>query len=178
MTMDPQTCCLPASRRRATLALLSLCFTLTLWLPVRAQKRDHLTEGEADLVREMQVIDKRIEVFIHAADRRLLVLANPDAKQKKKEEERWGPLPQGTRAELLEDYKRILAEAMEKLDDAYERDRKNELLPKALAKFKDAAKRQIAQLRALAPHITDKREQRALAEAVEEAETATKGTIQ
>ncbi len=84
----------------------------------------------------MQVIDKRIEVFIFAADRRLLLLANPDAKQTKKEEERWGPLPKGTHVELLQDYKHILEEAMEKLDDAYERDRKSELLPKALKNSK------------------------------------------
>jgi hypothetical protein len=165
-------------RRIARLALASCCLALALLAPARAQKRDHLTEEEADQVREMQVIDKRIEVFIHAADRRLLVLANPNAKQTKKEEERWGPLPKGTHLELLRDYKRILEEAMEKLDDAYERDRKNPLLQKALSKFKEAATRQMAQLRALAPHMTDQRAQRALVEAIEEAETVTKGSIQ
>ena len=156
---------------------LVFCCTLIFVLPAQAQKRDHLTEEEADQVREMQVIDKRIEVFIYAADRRLLLLANPDAKQTKKEEERWGPLPKGTRLQLLEDYKHILQEAMEKIDDAYERDRKSELLHKALKKFKEAATRQITQLQALAPQITDKREQRALTEAIEEAQTATKGSI-
>jgi len=160
------------------LALSTFCLTLALSASAQAQKRDHLTEEEADQVREMQVIDKRIEVFIHAAERRLLVLTNPEAKQSKKEEEKWGPLPKGTRAELLGDYKNILAEAMEKLDDAYERDQKNSLIPKALAKFKEAATRQLAQLRALAPQMTDKREQQALADAIEEAETATKGSIQ
>jgi hypothetical protein len=164
-------------RCRARLVLLAFCFAAALAAPAYAQKRDHLTEEEADQVREWQVIDKRIEVFIHAADRRLLVLANPNAKQTKKEEERWGPLPKGTRVELLEDYKRILEEAMEKLDDLYERDRKNELLPKALSKFKDAAKRQLAQLRALAPQMTEKRDHRALLEAIEEAQTVTKGTM-
>lgn len=164
-------------RSTARLALLVFCFALALIVPARAQKRDHLTEEEVDQVREMQAIDKRIEVFIFAADRRLLVLTNPAAKQTKKEEERWGPLPKGTRVELLQDYKRILEEAMEKLDDAYERDRKNELLPKALRKFKDAANRQLGQLRSLAPQMTEKREQTALSEAIEEAQTATKGSI-
>ncbi len=164
-------------RSTAHLALLVFCFAFALVAPARAQKRDHLTEEEADQVREMQVIDKRIEVFIFAADRRLLLLNNPAAKQTKKEEERWGPLPKGTRVELLEDYKHILEEAMEKLDDAYERDRKSELLPKALHKFKDAANRQLAQLRSLAPQMAEKREQNALTEAIEEAQTATKGSI-
>ncbi|NOT64385.1 MAG: hypothetical protein HOP19_29555, partial [Acidobacteria bacterium] len=56
-------------------------------------KRDHLTEKEVDLIREWQEIDKRIEIFTKAADRRLLLLQNPEATQTKKEEENWGPLP-------------------------------------------------------------------------------------
>jgi hypothetical protein len=157
----------------------AVCLLLALRAAGSAQtpKRDHLTEQEVDLVREVQVIDQRIQVFIKAADRRLLVLTTPNATQKKKEEEVWGPLPAGSKLELLTDYKRILEEAEEKLDDAYERGAKNELVPKALAKFKDAATRQLAQLRALAPQLTDKREQQALAEAIEEAETVTKGTV-
>jgi len=160
----------------------ALCLTLIslaiLFIGARAQteKRDHLTEQEADQVRENQEIDKRIEVFIKAAERRLLVLANPDATQKKKEEETWGPLPKGTKLELLQDYKRILEEGEEKLDDWYGRGGKDNLLPKALNKFKEAATRHISQLRALASQLTDKREQRALAEAIEEAETVTKAS--
>ena len=160
-------------RRFSLIALFGL---LAVAAAAGAQQRDHLTEEEADRVREVQEIDKRTEVFIRAADRRLLVLADPDAKQSKKDEERWGPLPRGTRLELLQDYKRLIEETMEKLDDAYERSQKNELVPKALNKFKEAATRQIVQLRALAPQLTDKREQRALLEAIEEAETATKGS--
>ncbi|HYE74563.1 MAG TPA: hypothetical protein VEF04_14585 [Blastocatellia bacterium] len=154
------------------------CLLLFACSVAQAQKRDHLTEQEADWVREMQLIDKRIEVFIKAADRRLLVLTKPDTVQEKKEEEKWGPLPKGTKVELLQDYKHILEEAMEKLDDAYERDKKNNLLPKALKKFKEAVERQIAELRSLSPQLKNKKEQDALAEAMEEAETATKGTIQ
>ncbi|MFN0107722.1 MAG: hypothetical protein ACKVZH_02630 [Blastocatellia bacterium] len=138
------------------------------------QKRDHLTEQEIELVRDVQEIDQRIEVFIKAADRRILVLTNPAATQKEKEEKVWGPLPTGTKAELLSDYKKILEEGEEKLDDLYERSPKNDLLRKALRKFKDAANRQIPQLRALAAQLTEKADQRALAEAIEEAETVTK----
>ena len=158
-------------------ALINLGFACLLVTSTEAQKRDHLTEQEVDLVREAQVIDQRIMVFIKAADRRLLVLTTPNATQKKKEEEVWGPLPTGTKLELLTDYKRILEEAEEKLDDAYERSAKNELVPKALSKFKEAVTRHIVQLRALAAQLTDPKEQRALAEAIEEAETVTKGSI-
>ena len=143
----------------------------------RAQERDHLTEKEVDLVRETQIIDARIDVFIKAADRRILVLTTPNATQKKKEEEMWGPLPTGSRAELLIDFRRILSEAMEKLDDSAERNRSNPLLSKALDKLKAAATRQIVSLRALAPQMTEKREQRALLEAIDEADVASKGSL-
>ena len=156
-----------------TLISSSLLFILT---PAQTQKRDHLSEQEADLVRDNQEIDKRIEVFIKAAERRLLVLANPDAVQKKKEEETWGPLPKGTKLELLQDYKHILEEAEEKLDDWFGRGGKDNLLPKALNKFKEAAAKHVAQLRSFSQQMTDKREQRALAEAIEEAETVTKAS--
>lgn len=161
--------------RALCLALISLS-VLLIGVQAQTQKRDHLTEQEADLVRDNQEIDKRIEIFVKAAERRLLLLANPDATQKKKEEELWGPLPKGTRLELLQDYKRILEEAEEKLDDWFGRGGKDNLLPKALNKFKEAATRHISQLRALASQMTDKREQRALAEAIEEAETVTKAS--
>lgn len=144
-----------------------------LGLSAQAQKRDHLTEKEVDWVREVQVLDKRVEVFIKAAERRLLVLLTPDAKQTNKEEEKWGPLPTGTKAELLEDYKQILEEAEEKLDDALTRN--DALIPKALSKFKEAARRHLAQLRSLEAKMTERRELKALAEAIEEAETVTKG---
>ncbi len=140
------------------------------------QERDHLTEKEDELLREFQVIDKRIDIFIKAADRRLLVLGNPNATQKKKEEETWGPLPTGSKLELLQDYKRILEEAEEKMDDGLYRG-KSSTLEKALSKFKESALRQIPLLRALAPQLTDKREQRALEEAIQEAETVSQASF-
>lgn len=158
-------------------AWLGLCSVLAGGLVAQAQKRDHLTEKEADLIRDWQEIDKRIEIFAKAADRRLLLLQTPEAVQTKKEEERWGPLPTGTKLELLADYKRLLEEAEEKLEDAYDRNTKNPQIPKALKNFKEAVTRHLPQLRALADKMTTKPEQRALTEAIEEAETATKGSM-
>jgi hypothetical protein len=157
-------------------AVIASAFLCALCL-AQSQRRDHLTEQEADLVRNFQEIDKRMEIFAKAAERRLLVLADPNATQKKKEEEIWGPMPTGSKLELLQDYKRILEEAEEKLDDWYNRAGKDNLLPKALSKFKEAVTKQIAQLRALAPQLTDRKEQRALLEAIEEAETVTKASM-
>jgi len=157
-------------------AIFAAAFLLSSLSLAQSKRRDHLTEQEADQVRENQEIDKRIEVFIKACERRLLVLTTPNATQKKKEEEVWGPLPTGTKAELLVDYKRILEEAEEKMDDAFAREASTPAFKKALAKFKDAANKQIPQLRALAPQMKDKKEQNALEEAIEEAETVTKAS--
>lgn len=165
-------------RHLKNLFALMIMLGLSIGVAAQSQKRDHLTEQEVDLVRENQELDRRIEVFIKAADRRLLALTTPNAVQKKKEEEVWGPLPTGTKIELLTDYKKILEEGEEKLEDAYTKGSKNDLLTKALKKFKDAAIRQIAELRKLAPQLTDKKEQRALEEAISEAETVTKGAMQ
>lgn len=133
-------------------------------------KRDHLTEKEVALVREYQELDLRVEVFLRAAERRLLVLTNPQAKQKKKEEELWGPLPNGSQLELLRDYLRILEELEEKLDDALNLDPRNPLLRKALKKAKEGASSHLPDLRSIAPRLTDRAEQKALALAIEEAE--------
>ena len=164
--------------KQLVLVALCLCGWLISLSFAQTVKRDHLTEKEVDLVREWQEIDKRIEIFVKAADRRLLLLQNPEATQTKKEEDNWGPLPKGTALELLSDYKRLLEEAMDKLEDAYERNGKDPKIPKALNKFKEAATRHLSPLRALADKLTAKTEQRALAEAIEEAETVTKGSMQ
>jgi hypothetical protein len=162
--------------RHLCCAILIIAISATL-VSAQTTKRDHLTEQEVDLVREFQEVDKRVEIFIKAAERRLLVLTNPAATQKKKEEEIWGPLPTGTKLELLSDYKRILEEVEEKLDDAYNRDSKAEGLGKAVKKIKEAAERHIVQLRALAPQLADKKDQRALLGAIAEAETVSKAAI-
>lgn len=118
-----------------------------------AQTRDHLTAQEIDLVKEAQVLDQRIEVFIKAANRRLLVLKigeAPTAKQAKKDSETWGELPIGTRAQLIGDIARILDEAITNIDDVSSRDEKNPLLPKALRKLAAAATRILEQVKPLA----------------------------
>lgn len=156
-----------------TIAMVLLCWPVVSGQPAR----DHLTERETDLVREFQEIDKRVEIFVRAADRRLLVLENPQATQKKKEEEFWGPLPKGTKLELLRDYRRILEETEEKMDDALNRDSKNPQLEKALKALRDAAKGQLTRLRAMASLLSEKSEQRALAEAIEEAELVSQAAV-
>ena len=116
------------------------------------QAREHLTEQEIELVKDAQVLDKRIDVFIKAADRRMLVLSGtgPDtvtAKQLKKDSDAWGELPTGSRAELISDIAGIFDEAITNIDDVSLRDEKNPLIPKALRKLAAAASRIVGQLK-------------------------------
>ena len=94
---------------RLPLLLLTAVLTLSCCsLATAFQAREHLTEHEIELVKDAQILDKRVDVFIKAADRRMLVLSgmNPDAataKQLKKDSDAWGELPNGSRAELIAD---------------------------------------------------------------------------
>lgn len=134
-----------------TLTCLSLL--LFLILPVQAfQKRDHLTEQEVDRVKEAQILDKRIDVFIKAAERRMMVVngtAASNAKQLKKDAELWGELPTGSRFELVGDIARIFDEAITNIDDVSARDERNPLIPKALRKLAQSVTTIMEQLKPL-----------------------------
>jgi hypothetical protein len=129
-----------------------LCAVAAIWfIPAItvAQTREHLTAQEIDLVKEAQILDKRIEVFIKALERRLLAIngnSAANAKQLKKDAERWGDLPVGSRAELVSDIARILDEAITNIDDVSARDERNPLIPKALRRLVQAVNTVQAQL--------------------------------
>jgi len=118
-----------------------------------SQTRDHLTPQEVDLVKDAQELDKRIDVFVKAADRRLLALNGTvdaaNAKQLKKDAELWGELPTGSRSELVGDIARILDEAITNIDDVSGRDENNPLVPRALRKLATEATRIVDQLKPL-----------------------------
>lgn len=136
---------------RSTLALLlgALFFAGVAF----AQTRDHLTEPEMELVRNNQELDKRIDVFIKAADRRFAIVTGvaqaPPAKKARKDEGLWGDMPQGSRAELLNDIAGILDEAITNIDDVSRRDEKNPLISRSLRKLTAASNGYVAKLTAL-----------------------------
>lgn len=119
----------------------------------QAAQRDHLTPAEADLVRDAQELDRRTDVFIKAAERRLLLLTDPQAaqakqatqakdkkdKDKDKDKDLWGDLPTGTRAQLYGDLAGIFDEAITNIDDVAARNPKSPLLSKSLRKLASAA---------------------------------------
>ena len=159
-------------------AIITLTLGVSLFTlvnpPGRAQSfRDHLTEQETEAVRLNQDLDKRTAVFVKAADRRLLVLSDPAgaaAKIPKKELELYGPLPTGTRAQLLNDLAGILDEASDKIDDVAERDEANPLLMKSLKKLNEAAVRYLPQLKAIAETAKANDEKSAAGRAAESAQ--------
>jgi len=119
---------------------------------VPAQTRDHLTDAETDLVRYYQELDKRVDIFIKAVDRRFALIngtAQPPTKKTMKDEPDWGDLPKGTRAELLGDIAGILDEAITNIDDVSRRDEKSPLLSRGLRKLTAASTRYLTQLELL-----------------------------
>ena len=117
------------------LPLITLCVAAHT---AAAQAREHLTPQEIDLVKDAQMLDKRIDVFVHAIERRLIALngsSAANAKQLKKDSERWGELPAGSRADLIGDIARILDEAITNIDDVSSRDERNPLIPKAMRRL-------------------------------------------
>jgi hypothetical protein len=141
--------------RSRSLVILSASLALVFSFSVVAesfQDRDHLTPEEQELVKDAQILDKRIEVFVKAADRRLLALNGVDvgaAKQLKKDSGKWGELPKGSRAELVRDVAKILDEAITNIDDVSSRDERNPLIPKALRLLAAEATRIVEQLKPL-----------------------------
>jgi hypothetical protein len=150
--------------------LLFLAAMLPTFALAPAVARDYLTPKEEERVKEAQILDKRIEVFIKAAERRLLALTDRNAattKQAQKDLEKWGELPAGTRAELIMDIANIFDAAVTNIDDVALRDESNRLLPKALRKLAEAATRFQAQLAPMHAQTQDVTERNAIEKVLE-----------
>ncbi|MBV9217729.1 MAG: hypothetical protein JO053_16300 [Acidobacteria bacterium] len=121
-----------------------------------SQSRDYATNSEDEIIREAQQIDLRIDALTHMADRRFAVLKIDVAAPAKKENDAWGPLPEGTRLQLLDDIRRIVQKAIDDIDNLAERPQSmqldtthpnqkpktyQELFPSSVKKLGAAAKR-------------------------------------
>lgn len=133
------------------------------------QRREHLTEQEVELVRDTQELDRRSDLFIKIAERRLLVVTGAPAAQAPtaKDLEKWGELPKGTRAALFNDLARIFDEAINNVEDVAARTPDSPLLPKAVRKLSEAATRFLPQLTALRPSATADGEREALEQTID-----------
>jgi len=151
-----------------------LAFVSSVGVSAFQASREHLSEQEVELVKEAQMLDKRIGVFIKAADRRVQVITGIETtnpKQLKKDSELWGPLPTGTRAELISDISRIFDEAITNIDDVSLRDEKNPLVAVALRNLAAAATRIVGQLKPLAEQAKSDLEASSFDQLVENAES-------
>lgn len=93
---------------------------LTLFaVSTSAQRRDFVSEAEAELIREHQEVDVRIDVLTKFIDRRLAAanIAGHNWSAPKKNSEKWGEEPKGTRLELLSDIRRLLQKTIDDIDD-------------------------------------------------------------
>ncbi len=147
----------PFDVRRTAFCSLICILTFACCLGnANAQRRDFLTDAEIELVRDAQEIDRRIEVLVHAADRRFgLLKIDVTTPVGKKESDAWGDMPKGERLDLLFDIKRLLQKAIDDIDNISERpdsailpdpEEKNpktlaELFPKAVRTLASAATR-------------------------------------
>jgi hypothetical protein len=141
-----------------SLLVAALFGTVALFATSAAAQRDHLTDAETDLIRFHRELDKRIEVFIKAVDRRMAIIngtTQPKMKKQVNDEPEWGDIPKGTRAELLGDIAGILDEAITNIDDVGRRDEKNPMISRALRKLANAVNGYLAQLNAIKGKITN-----------------------
>lgn len=138
-------------------------------LTAEAQRRDHLTEMEVEIVRDAQQIDERMKVFVKAIDRRFLVLNNDasQTKQVEKDLEKWGALPTGTRQQLLIDIEKLLDEAINKIDDVAARDMTSDFFPNAVHILADGANKYLPQLKSQLDKTNDEKEKGAIIGAIE-----------
>lgn len=152
--------------------LISIGFTSS----VNAQRREHLTSEEIELVRDVQDVDLRMILFTKAIERRMWALAGPETltpEQKKRIEkdiDNWGELPKGTRAELFSDIDKILNEAVDKIEDVFEREPESELIPYAFYNLADYSKELMPRLSELAKNTAEKNELGLLSSAVKKCE--------
>lgn len=147
-----------------TAALVAALVVSLISTPASAQKREHLTPEEIEFVRDNQELDKRTEVFIKAAERRMLVVNNSG--EALKDKEKWGEV-KGTRSQLLYDISKILDEAVVNVDDAAAHNPESPLLRKSLFKLSESANRLVPQLNKLRGGLQSEAESDNLERAIE-----------
>lgn len=157
---------------RAAPLLFALCLCAGLAVRAAAQnRREHLTPEEIELVRDNQTLDDRTNVFIKAAERRMLAVTNPEeaARSAAKDKEKWGEL-KGTREQFFYDISKILDEAVVNIDDSATHNPESHLLRKSLYMLGQAASRILPELTRLRAGVQSEAEADQLDRAIETAQ--------
>ena len=164
-----------AASVKTTLLVLTYFFAVLAFFDtaVQAQRSDHLTSEEVELIRFYQEIDKRMGVYVRAVERRFLILTGntnlspKELKRLDKETEKWGKLAKTSRAQTLSDIDKIIDEAISKIEDVADRDMKSKLLAKAIHILADNSRDFIPRLSALADKALSSREEAIISSAIE-----------
>ena len=149
---------------RLTAIAAAFLVTVLLAFPTSAQRVDHLTDQEVELIRDVQEVDLRMDIYTRAIERRLIAILGRDTldkeglKRLEKESEKWGELPEGSFSEILADIPRILDEAVNKIEDVAERDEKSELFPFAVYVLADHCRELPGRLEKLRDRATTPRD--------------------
>lgn len=146
-----------------SLALLFIAYCSMLDASAQ-QRRDYLTELEADQVREAQELDRRTEVLTKAIDRRFEILNGKTLSRT--DVEKFGE-PKGTKAQLLHDISRILLSAIDNMEYVAEKDANNKLFHKSINTLADASRKYLSQLEIYKTQLTDKMEQAAILNSID-----------
>jgi hypothetical protein len=156
---------------------LSLFALMTTASSMHAQSshRDYMTDAEIELVRDAQDIDARIAVLTKMIDRRFAVLKLNvgGAVIPNKESDKWGPAPEGTQMEILDDIRKLLDKTIDDIDDTAmhpnkyivdpkRSDKQKQIdearFPKSVKNLAASAKRYQPALRSLLDKTTDEKE--------------------
>ncbi len=154
-----------------TLLLMTLIFTVSA--TAFAQRTDHLTKEEIEILRNVQDLDNRMEVYEKAIDRRFLAikgsknLSSKQLKQIEKDSEHWGELPKGDFSRLVLDIEKILDEAIDKIDDVAQRNRENVVLPYAIHDLADYSRDLIPRVQKLMSNAKNEDDKGSLATTIE-----------
>lgn len=150
---------------------------LALFVGTAAAQRDYMTEEEIEIVRDAQDIDLRIDALTKMIDRRLasLGIEHGGWKNAAKEDSKWGPLPKGTRAELLTDIRRLIEKAIDDIETIADRDDRaleqnktgGKLFPKAVHMLDAAGQRYAAIFKKLLDANTEERERGVLLNSID-----------
>ncbi|MBI3952011.1 MAG: hypothetical protein HY314_16315 [Acidobacteria bacterium] len=130
-----------------------------------------MTKEEVDHVREAQPIDLRVKVFMKIAERRLVLVENPQAPPSKDDDD-WGALPRGSRTDMLRQYNRAIEEAITNFEEAYDRHPKDERILKALTTFTEQTAEHLQRLEALRPTTTDEAARQVLEQVLDDLKLA------
>ena len=132
-----------------------------------AQRRDYMNDEEAEVIRFEQEIDRRVEVLVTMIDRRFAALNNQPSPIKK-DSEKWGAEPKGTRLELLTDINKLLQKAIDDIDEVAARNKMDaKLFPKAMKTLTTASEKYLVQLKTEYDRIENEKERGSILGSIE-----------